>query len=136
MFINRTSRKFFPSNSLSKDVASDVYLKMFNQPTNKLMTMVYQGKLEAFIYVTIRNHVEDLRRVQKRRLMAESQSFEFGVDIDFDDVVTKLNRLTDEEMKFLSIFVSVDANIHMRDKHGLSMRYVDDMLKSIKEKTK
>lgn len=136
MFINKTARKFFPSNSLSKDVASDVYLKLYNYPTNKLMTMVYQGKLEPFIYVTLRNHVEDLRRVQKRRIMAETNSFECGIDIDFDDVVVKLERLTDEETKFLSIFVSVENKIDMARKHNLSMRYVDEMLKSIKEKTK
>jgi DNA-directed RNA polymerase specialized sigma24 family protein len=136
VFMNRTARKFFPSNSLAKDVASDVYLKLFDYPTNKLMTMIYQGKLESFIYIVIRNHVEDLRRIQKNRLMAESLSFETGIEIDFSDVSSKLSKLTEDELKFLSIFVTVDNKIDMTRKYNLSMRYVDEMLTSIKNKTK
>jgi hypothetical protein len=99
--------------------------------------MVYKGRLEAFIYVTIRNHVEDLRRLSKRRMCAEYNSIEYGNDIDYtDELQNKLNLLNEEEIKFISIFVTVNTQSEMRDKLKISGRYIEEMKKQINEKIK
>lgn len=137
MFIKKTARKLLPSNSLSSDVASDVYLKLYKYPTAKLMDMIYKGKLEAFIYITIRNHVEDLRRASKRRMNAEYDSLEYGTEIDYtEELQSKLNLLNDDEIKFISILVTVDTQSEMRDKLNLSGRYIEEMKKQINDKIK
>lgn len=136
-FIKKTSKKLLPKNTLSNDVASDVYLKLYKYPTAKLMDMIYKGKLEAFIYITIRNHVEDLRRASKRRMNAEYDSLEYGNEIDYtDELQNKLNLLNEEEIKFISIFVTVKTQAEMRDKLNLSGRYIEEMKKQINEKIK
>ena len=122
---------------MSKDVASDVYLKLYNYSNVKLLDMVYKGKLEAFIYITIRNHVEDLRRLSNRRMSAEYNSLEYGNEIDYtEELQSKLNLLNEEEIKFISILVTVDTQSEMRSKLNLSGRYIEEMKKQINKKIK
>lgn len=127
----------FPGNSISNDVASDVYLKLYAYPPNKLLDMVYNGKIQAFIYITIRNHIEDLRRLRKRRLSAEYNSIDLIDEPDYTEAITnKLNKLTDEELKFISIYVSVGTQSEMVSKYKLSGRYINEMKKQINLKIK
>lgn len=99
--------------------------------------MVYNGKIQAFIYITIRNHIEDLRRLRKRRLIAEYNSIDLIDEPDYtEEIIKKLNKLTEDELKFISIYVSVDTQSEMVSKYKLSGRYINEMKKQINLKIK
>lgn len=134
-FINSCAKKFYPVNSLSEDVSNDVYLKLFEQPTNKLLRLIYQGKIKNYIYVVTHNHVCDLQRLSKLRINAESDSIDCIPDIDFsDELMNVLNKLNDDEVKFLSVLVNEKDIVSLHKRLDISRKSIYEKLNKIKSK--
>lgn len=129
------SRRFFPDNSLSKDVANDIYLKLFNQKTDRLLRMIYKGEFQSFIYVCIKNHSIDIHNSCKNRTEAEHDSalIEYGEVINDDELQERLSKLSDEEKKIISIFVNRKTQQDVAKELNVSREFINRKLNKIRK---
>lgn len=117
------------------DLANDVYLFMYNLNKNKLLKILYDGAMKAYIFFVCKYHFKEHNRKDYQNRNRSVTTYDIEVPIDDVDIFSeKFSLLSDDELKFICILAECNSLYDVHLKYGLPRRYCDKMLLTIKHK--